>query len=362
LKHNPVNEYLYPIVDTIFAPFIERDFFHHIKGGVEEGQYLVEKVDNIHITGSDRTHDAIVWGNKDKKTAKKPKLKKEITSELGCVTPWIIVPGPWTDAQLEYHVQQIAGAVVQNVSFNCNAAKLLVMQKGWDKRDKLLNRIREVLSKVPRRYAYYTGAEKRFNAFLEKYPKAEQLGSEKTQEQFLPWTLIPDVPPNDMEYALCNEPFCPVLSETSLEIDSVPEFLKTAVKVCNEKVWGNLSCSILIHPTTQKKYNNEFEQALIDLKYGSIGVNTWSAVSYALASPVWGAFPGNTLKDIQSGRGFDHPEKSIIRAPFQLMLGAKMPYFPNHKNKAGFLNAATAWESNPSIKNMGSALLNALWG
>eukprot|EP01121_Diplochlamys_sp_Union-15-3_P019632 TRINITY_DN7452_c0_g2_i2.p1 TRINITY_DN7452_c0_g2~~TRINITY_DN7452_c0_g2_i2.p1 ORF type:complete len:564 (-),score=111.85 TRINITY_DN7452_c0_g2_i2:74-1765(-) len=369
LKHNPVNEYLQSIFDIVFAPFIERNFFHHVVGGAEEGAYLVDRVDNIHITGSDRTHDIIVWGGLNKKEAEKPKLTKEITSELGCVTPWIIVPGPWKDNEIEYQIQQITGATVQNVSFNCNAAKLLVLHKGWELRDKLMKGIKNVLSGVPRRYAYYVGASKRFDEFLKNYPNAEKLGKEEEKGDYLPWTVIENVPPKEGEYALCNEPFCPLLSETELEADSVEDFLQKAVYFCNEKVWGNLSCTILIHPTTHKKYANAVQRALDNLRYGSIGVNIWSALSYALCSPVWGAYPGNTLKDIQSGIGFvhnafllDHPQKSIIHAPFQFFMGTKMPYFPGHKNKSGFLNAATAWESNPSVSNMFGALYNAAWG
>ena len=44
---------------------------------------------------------------------------------------------------------------------------------------------------------------------------------------------------------------------------------------------------------------------------------------YGLVSPTWGAYPGHTPEDIQSGSGvvhntwlFDHPEKSVVRAPF----------------------------------------------
>ena len=31
-------------------------------GGLEVGQYLLDQCDSVHITGSDKTFDAIVWG------------------------------------------------------------------------------------------------------------------------------------------------------------------------------------------------------------------------------------------------------------------------------------------------------------
>lgn len=42
--------------------FIKEGFFEHCKGGIEEGKYLLEQCDTVHITGSDKTFDAIVWG------------------------------------------------------------------------------------------------------------------------------------------------------------------------------------------------------------------------------------------------------------------------------------------------------------
>jgi len=55
LKHNPAAAWFAPIVEKVMAPFIAADYFHHITGGVEEGQYLVEKCDNVHITGNKLT-------------------------------------------------------------------------------------------------------------------------------------------------------------------------------------------------------------------------------------------------------------------------------------------------------------------
>ena len=66
-------------------------------GGADVGAYLVEHplIDEIHITGSDKTHDMMVWGppgpeREERKRKKEPKLKKEITSELGNVSPVIV--------------------------------------------------------------------------------------------------------------------------------------------------------------------------------------------------------------------------------------------------------------------------------
>ena len=64
LKMNPVNENLGPVFADIFQPLADRGFFRLVYGGAAEGDYLCnhEGVEEIHITGSDKTYDAIVWG------------------------------------------------------------------------------------------------------------------------------------------------------------------------------------------------------------------------------------------------------------------------------------------------------------
>ncbi|MDH3307876.1 MAG: aldehyde dehydrogenase family protein, partial [Acidimicrobiia bacterium] len=114
LKMNPVNEYIGPFLDEVFADFIARGYLRIVYGGGEQGKYLVHHalVDTVHITGSDKTHDAIVFGTGEEGEARKhagdPILTKPITSELGNVSPVIVVPGPWSDADIEYQGRNIA--------------------------------------------------------------------------------------------------------------------------------------------------------------------------------------------------------------------------------------------------------------
>ena len=64
LKMNPVNAYLGPYLEKAFRVAIDSGYLKIIYGGVEESKYATSHalVDEIHITGSDKTHDAIVWG------------------------------------------------------------------------------------------------------------------------------------------------------------------------------------------------------------------------------------------------------------------------------------------------------------
>src|SRR5690606_29141913 len=169
LKTNPVNAYLGPFIERALAPFGERGFFEVVHGGAEVGAHLTDHplVHSIHITGADRTHDAIVWGTDPeevarRKAANEPRNTKPISSELGAVTPILVVPGAWSDADIDFQARNVASMVTNNASFNCNAGKILVTAKGWPLRERFLQRVHEVLASLPPRKAYYPGAEQRY--------------------------------------------------------------------------------------------------------------------------------------------------------------------------------------------------------
>lgn len=368
VKTNPVNAYLQPFWEEAFRPLLDRGYFAVVRGGADVGSYLCHHPDvaSIHITGSDRTHDAIVYGGGKegarRKAERAPILKKPITSELGAVTPCIVVPGEWTEKDLAFHAANVAGMVANNGSFNCNACKVVVTASGWRQRERFLDLVREKLRQTPPRKAYYPGAQERYQAFLDHYPEADPL-SERTAD-VVPWTIIPDVEPEGGEYALTNEAFCGVLAETTLEASDPGEFIQKAVKFANDDCWGTLACMMLISPAEEARYKQTFEQGIADLRYGGIAVNCWAGMVYGLVTPTWGAYPGHTLEDIQSGRGvvhngllLDHPQKSVVRAPFRMPV--KHAYFADHKTihllgeALCRFEAAPGWSKLPAIAMYG---------
>lgn len=372
LKMNPVNEVGGPSIERIFAALIDSGYLAVVYGGADVGKHLTDhvKVHSIHITGSDRTHDAIVWGGSPEEQAKNkaagnPRLTKPITSELGCVTPVIVVPGPWSESELDFQARQVAGMVAQNGSFNCNAAKVVVTARGWALRERFLTKIEEALAKAPPRKAYYPGAQQRYQQFIDKYPKAKVLGEKG--EQVVPWTLLPAIPAQKGEHALTNEAFCGVLAETSIDATSAAEFVEKVVPFVNDEVWGTLSCMVLIHPATQKELGAAFEKLVAELRYGGVAINGWAGVIYGLCSTTWGAFPGHTLEDIQSGRGvvhntllFDHPQKSVVYMPFRLV--PTPVWFADHRNLKNLAEKLTSFELAPSMLKFPGIVAQALRG
>lgn len=359
IKLNPVNEDGGPALETIFKPLIDDGLIAFAYGGADVGQHLTDHslVDTIHITGSNLTHDAILWGRDAaeqarNKAAGTPRLKKEISSELGCVTPWVVVPGTWTEAELQYQARSLAGAVQQNVSFNCVAPKVLVLHKQWPQRQQFLDALEKEFAQIPSRTAYYPGAEKRYQAFLDAYPKARVLSAK--QAGAVPWTLFPDVPAMKGEHALTAEAFCGLLAETSLDAGTVDEFLATAVRFCNDDVWGNLSCIVIVDDRTAQAHAPALDRAIAELRYGNIGVNAWTGACYAMMLNSFGAFPGNSLEDIQSGRGvvhncmlFDHPQKGVLRMPFVMVPPA--PWIARNRGFADLAERLTRFEGGPSL-------------
>ncbi len=333
LKMNPVNAYLGPLIQESFRALIEPGFLRVLYGGAAEGAYLcnAEGVEEIHITGSDKTFDAIVFGTgaegAQRKAENRPLLNKRITGELGNVSPVIVVPGPWSRSDLAYQAEHIVTSLTNNAGFNCNATRAIIQYATWERRRTLLGEIRRILGELPTRDAYYPGAQDRQRMFVATHPEAEQFGPDGGKK--LPWTLIADVDPAQVnDVCFTTEAFCGLFAETTLEAGSVVAYIDKAVEFANEHVWGSLTVTLLVHPESLKdpRIAEAIERAVAKLRYGSIGVNYWGGTSFILGTTTWGAFPGHPINDIQSGNGvvhntlmFSQPQKSVLRAPFRSM-------------------------------------------
>ena len=124
-------------------------------------------------------------------------------------------------------------------------------------------------------------------------------------------------------YVLQNEAFCPVvIFVTVKDLNDTSTFINKVSDIVNDKIFGTLSCTVILHPEMEKKYSKECQTLLANLKYGTICINAWSALAYAIDTSAWGAYPGEDPKDIESGIGFvrntlmfDHVQKSVVRCP-----------------------------------------------
>ncbi len=374
-KTHPVNVYLGPLMEEAFQPLIARGFFRVVYGGAEEGAYLCRHpgVDEIHITGSDRTYEAIVFGpgeeGRRRKEADEPLLTKRFTAELGNVSPVIVVPGPWDDGDLEYQAENLATMLTNNAGFNCNAGRVIVQHASWDKRGDLLARTGRVLSQIPNRRAWYPGAADRFDAFLAAHRETAEVFGARAGDK-LPWMMIPNLDPEKRdEICFTTEAFCGVFGETGLEAASVPEYVDRAVAFCNERLWGTLNVTLIVHPGSLKdpETKRAVERAVANLRYGTVSINHWAAVGYGLVVTPWGAFPGHTARDIQSGVGFvhntmmfDRPQKTVVQAPFYVW--PKPVWFSTHKTAHRLTPKLYEFEAAPSMAKLPGILSLAVRG
>ncbi len=323
LKMNPVNDYLDPLIEAVFAPFVRAGFLRVISGGVEVGEYLTHhpEVDEIHLTGSARTHDAIFFGTGPEGEARRARneslVNKSVTSELGGVGPLIIVPGRWSKADIRFHAEHAVTMKLHNSGFNCAAAQVMILPEVWDQREEFMAAVRQVLRELPPRHAFYPGAAQRQREAVALYAHAETFGGD------VPRTLITNLDPQSDTYCFSSEVFGTVLAQTSLPGNDAVSYLRNAVDFCNQRLMGTLGVSIIVHPKTLRELGPTFEDALAALRYGSIGVNVWAAAAFLIPEATWGAHPGHTEDNIQSGIGivrnslmFDRPQKTVVRGSF----------------------------------------------
>jgi hypothetical protein len=243
---------------------------------------------------------------------------------------------------------------------------VLITQRGWAQRDEFFRALENVFSEVPTRRAYYPGAKERFQTMLANHADAQQIGDGSGDK--LPWTIVRNVDPEKFDDVCFNvEAFCALTSETALEASSPADFVQKAVAFCNDVVWGTLSMTLIADTRTMRDETTGpvIEQAIADLRYGSIGVNLWHAMSFAFATTVWGAYPGHPITDIQSGSGFvgnaylfSQPQKSVVRGPF--VASPEPAWFATNKNGGTVMRKLLAFEAKPSWLEIPGLLAAAL--
>ena len=343
LKMNPVNAYLQPIFERAFEPFVQAGFLRFAAGGAELGAYLCghPAVDEIHVTGSEATHRAIV----------REAAGKTITSELGNVSPTIVVPGPWSAADIRYQAEHIATQKAHNAGFNCIASQVVIVAAEWEHAAALKAEVSRVLREMEPRPEYYPGAAQR----------RVHLAGERAHLR-----TIVDVSPDEPAALFSQEAFCGVLAWVELPAEN-GSFLADAVQFANDRLSGTLGANIIVHPKTAREQSASLREAVAALRYGCIGVNAWTGTGYFIAETPWGAFPGHTAHAPGSGTGVVHnalllsnTEKSVIYAPFRMV--PKPVWFVTNGNADEIGRALCTFEMERSPTSFVRVALEALKG
>lgn len=381
LKMNPVNDYLIEFLKPALKPLTDRGVLRIVRGDAEVGEYLCNHplVEAIHITGSRASHDAIVWGageeGRSNKAAGTPRNTRPITSELGAVCPTIVVPGPWSTADVAFQAEQVATQKLHNSGFNCVACQVLIMPKEWSKKTDFLSALERTMAGTEGRALYYPGAKERLSGFIANNPRAKTL--ERTGGNAV---LVAPIEPASNTYAETVEVFAPAFNIAELPGSDPAEYLKAAIDYANRQLYGTLGANIVIHPRTIAQIGRRrFEELLIELRYGTIAINAWTGLGFLTPQATWGAFPGHTLADVQSGIGmvhntclFDKPERTVVEVPFRpfprnlvsfsFSLLPRPPWFVTNRKADVLGKLLLAFQHRPSFLKLPRIFFNALRG
>ncbi|MEO5665466.1 MAG: aldehyde dehydrogenase family protein [Nocardioides sp.] len=364
LKLNPTMNELLPVYTAAFAPLIELGVLAIVTGAGDVGSYLAHHRDiaHVHITGSAITHDVIVWGlgpdGVARRTAGTPVLEKPITSELGGVSPIIVVPGKWSKADLRFQAQHVATQRLHNGGYNCVAGQVVVLSKQWPQREEFVAELRTAMAAAPERVPWYPGSDSRVSAASAAYDTADRLGKGGGR-------LLIDTRHGASASAMeTTEYFSPVLG--IVEVPGTGQaFLDAAVDYANASLVGTLGANVIVAPATLRKLGAGFDETLARLEYGTIAVNAWTAVGFLTAGAPWGAFPGHTIGDVQSGIGIVHnafllsdTERTVVRGPFrpfprsfvggEFSLAPKPPWFVSARSARRTGQLLTRFAAKPS--------------
>jgi hypothetical protein len=315
-------------------------------------------VKHIHLTGGGATHDAIIRG------APGGKLESTFTGELGCVTPWIIVPTAapsadgeggsgsnsfwflgssapvdWNEKSVVDQAKHVTFCTKVNGSANCLSPKVVVVAREWEHKKAYLDNIRNAMRDIYGSPPYYPGSLDRFKKFVEQYGDDAEVfttapadGIGEGIQYALLHVKLDETNSGGNRYALENEAFANVLAVVELKClddgespsNLTKNFLEKAVKFCNEDLFGSLSCTVISPPAVP---SNLLEKAIAGLEYGSVNINAWSPFGHRITSCTWGAYPGKYggLGKSESGVGvvgntlmLDESRilKSVVRAPW----------------------------------------------
>jgi len=171
------------------------------------------------------------------------------------------------------------------------------------------------------------------------------------------------------DVAFTTEAFCSFFGAVPLPAAGAVDFVRQAVEFCNGTLWGTLNATLIVHPDSaaEPELGAAVEQAIAELRYGTVSVNHWAAIGYGLVVTPWGAYPGHPPQDIRSGVGvvhntlmFSDVEKGVVRAPFRAR--PKPPWFVLHRTSHELLRKLTYFEAAPAPWKLPAIFALALQG
>jgi hypothetical protein len=289
-----------------------------------------------------------------------------LVSECGGNNPCLIVPGDrtWTDNEIEHQALLITTFSKLNGGAVCGRVQTIVTSHHWPQRQQFLDALRKaIVTDTPAAGSYYPYSADVAQGFAEAHPDAEVLKPEGGRYATADFLLITGADTDC--HATRTEAFTQVINEVPLDVPGTASaFLPAAVEFANTQLLGTLGSAILIDEDTKKVHLAELDQAVTDLRYGSVAVNSMPPMVFLSPYLTWG---GNEEgQAFVSGHGnfgnvlcFENVEKSILVDQFT-SAGHMM-----NTNKAGFAAAfdgMSRYAVDPSWLNLARLMATSLTG
>ncbi len=329
IKHHPLRPHLYDTCSKLFATLIDAGYMEQVYDeGLSQTTDILQhpSVQHVHVTGAYSTALAIEKTlSESRPHLSKSDIESMITSELGCATPWIFVPGTYTRRELYMAAKHVVTSKKLNAGCNCLCGQVVILPQQWDQKDEFRTILSQMFERIPTDPLYYPGSKNKVLDIVSQYEEERvtqvscdciernvdgvfEMSSNVDEEDFIQPYIVEcgtygEAGYND--FALKNEAFGPLIAIMELPQDthdSKSYLCDTAVPFVNdeENIFGSLSCSII----SPRHYDrNNLREAIAKLNYGSIGLNTWTSYGYAAAAQ--GGTWGGSIHDLsgQSGRG-----------------------------------------------------------
>ncbi|MCT4633860.1 MAG: aldehyde dehydrogenase family protein [Firmicutes bacterium] len=308
-KPHHMNSNTDKIWEQIFKPLIEYKALSFCDS--EGGRELVkdDRVDKIYFTGGTKTAEKI-----------KSDTKAKLVSECGGNNPCIVIPGdrPWTEKELKHQAQVLVTVGKLNGGAVCGRPQTFITSKKWSQRRAFLDALKEaIVNDTPAATSYYPGTEEVMENFKNNHPEAEILKPEKGNVKNSEFIFIEDIRVDS--YAVTNEAFCQIFDEIAIDnVNTTEEFINEAVKFSNSKLHGSLGSMIVVDDDTLENHRKAVADAVTELRYGSVGVNTPPPFIFMNPYLTWGGHEEAEKEHFVSGignfgnvLGYENVEKSI---------------------------------------------------
>ncbi len=354
-KPHPMNAASDKVWEKILKPLVDHQALSYCEP--DAGQALVTdtRLKKIYFTGGSSTANAI-----------KDSTPVELVSECGGNNPCMIVPGnrPWTEKEIHHQALHIATFVKLNGGAACGRVQTLITCRQWPQRRAFLDAVQTAIrDETPGVTSYYPGSDTVWAEFRAHYPEARVIQPERGALPHSDVLFIEDVEQDS--YATQREAFCQVVDEVVLDTAPNAEaFLPTAVEFANTKLHGTLGASILIDEDSKKTHRKVVDQAVTDLKYGAVAINTMAPYAWLNPFLTWGG--NEDSKQVVSGHGnfgnllsFENIEKSIIEtgflSPAHLLLTNKEVFYKLSEQSARYY-------TKPSWGGIGAMMMTMVAG